>query len=71
MNLFVRVGLPYTMIGIGVVYGGIFLLKKIMAESDYVGTMIFAWLALFWFVYQPLFRRRLNEEKKRIQEKND
>jgi hypothetical protein len=61
LRLFFRAGLPYTLVGMAVIFGGIYALKKIFAGSDYLTALLFLWLALFWFIYQPLFRKRIHK----------
>ncbi len=59
MAVFLKVGLPYTIGGALVIFLGIYLLKHLFPESEYLTVMIFIWLALFWLIYQPLFRRKI------------
>lgn len=59
LKLFLRAGLPYTLVGAFIILSGIFVLKKRLAGSDYQTAALFIWLGLFWFVYQPLFRKRI------------
>jgi uncharacterized membrane protein YfcA len=58
-----KVGIPYTIAGIAVVFAGIYALKHFFAQNEYLTIILFMWLAVFWFVYQPLFRRRIEKEK--------
>ncbi len=64
-----KVGIPYTIIGMGVVFGGIYLLKKLLGNSEYLTVTMFLWLAVFWFIYQPLFRRRMKRLAQKIKQK--
>ncbi len=64
-SILVKVGIPYTLVGMAVVFAGIYLLKHFFAESSYLTAFIFLWLALFWFIYQPLFRKRIREVGKK------
>lgn len=61
--VFLKAGLPCTLIGMGVVFGGIAGLKHLFRGSEYLTILLFFWLALFWFVYQPLFRKRIRKVK--------
>ena len=62
-GLLFKVGLPYTVAGIIVVFGGLYGLKRVFAQNEYLTIILFMWLAVFWFVYQPLFRRRIEKAK--------
>ena len=62
-SVFLKAGLPYTVIGMIVVFGGLYLIKGIFSDSEYLTVILFGWLALFWFVYQPLFRKRIKKLK--------
>ena len=66
MAVFLKVGLPYTIGGALVIFLGIYLLKHLFPESEYLTVMIFIWLALFWLIYQPLFRRKIMAVKKQM-----
>jgi di/tricarboxylate transporter len=57
--VFLKAGLPYTLIGMGVVFGGLAGLRFFFDDSEYLTAILFLWLALFWFIYQPLFRKRI------------
>jgi high-affinity Fe2+/Pb2+ permease len=61
--VFVKAGLPYTIAGMIIVFGGIWGIRHWLGESEYLTAVLFLWLALFWFVYQPLFRRRILKVK--------
>jgi len=63
MTLFVKAGLPYTLGGMSIVFLGLYLLKQIFAGSEYLGYILFAWLAVFWLVYQPLFKNKILSTK--------
>lgn len=54
-----KVAIPYTLVGMTVVFAGIFLLKHFFGENDYLTVFMILWFALFWFIYQPLFRRKI------------
>ncbi len=56
-----KAGLPFTVAGIIIVFLGLFYLKKIFADSEYLVAILFIWLALFWFIYQPLFKKRIQK----------
>lgn len=64
LMVFLKAGLPYTVAGMAVVFAGLYLLKHFFADSEYLTVMLFAWLAVFWLVYQPLFRRRIERVKR-------
>ena len=66
LRLFFRAGLPFTIIGMAIIFTGIYALKKVFAGSDYLTGMLFLWLALFWFIYQPLFRKRIQKVAGRV-----
>lgn len=58
-QVFVKAGLPFTILGMAVVFAGIYLIRAFLGDRSYSGALMFVWLAVFWFVYQPLFRRRI------------
>lgn len=64
MTVFLKVGLPYTIGGALIIFLGISLLKHLFADSEYLTTIIFIWLAIFWLIYQPLFRSKIKATKK-------
>jgi hypothetical protein len=64
LTVFLKAGLPYTIIGMALIFSGIYLIKFIFADSEYLTAILFLWLAVFWFVYQPLFRRRIMQIRK-------
>jgi hypothetical protein len=64
--VFIKAGLPYTLVGMGVVFGGLAGLKHFFNDSEYLTAILFLWLALFWFIYQPLFRKRIFKVKKQM-----
>ncbi len=68
-KMLLKVGIPYTILGMIVIFGGIYLIKIIMGNSEYLTVTLFLWLAVFWFVYQPLFRRRMKRLAEEIKEK--
>ncbi|MFK5953039.1 MAG: hypothetical protein QM498_08270 [Desulfobacterium sp.] len=57
--VFMKAGLPFTIGGMAVVFGGLYELKQYFAGSEYLTPILFGWLALFWFIYQPLFKNRI------------
>mgnify|MGYP000041248268 CR=1 FL=1 len=61
LKILITAGLPYTLIGMAVILGGIFILKQLMAGSDYLGTVLLVWLTFFWLIYQPLFRKKIRK----------
>lgn len=64
--VFIKAGLPYTLVGMGVVFGGLAALKHFFNDSEYLTAILFLWLALFWFIYQPLFRKRIFKVKQQM-----
>jgi hypothetical protein len=38
----------------------LYLLKHVFADSEYLVAILFVWLAVFWGIYQPLFRKRIH-----------
>jgi len=66
LKVFINAGLPYTLIGIVVVLGGIELLRYLFADSEYQTVILFTWLALFWAIYQPLFRNKILKIQKEM-----
>lgn len=64
--LIIKAGLPYTLVGMGVVFGGLAGLKHFFKDSEYLTVILFLWLALFWFIYQPLFRKRILKVKQQM-----
>jgi len=62
-SVFLKAGLPFTVIGVIVVFGGLYLIKRIFSDNEYLTVILFGWLALFWFVYQSLFRKSIKKEK--------
>jgi uncharacterized membrane protein YfcA len=67
LNIFFRAGLPYTLVGMLVIFAGIYGLKYFFADSQYLTAILFLWLALFWFVYQPLFKRRIKNISRQME----
>lgn len=65
LSSILKVGIPYTLVGMAVVFAGIYLVRYLFAESRYYMVFIFLWLAVFWFIYQPLFRKALREVAKK------
>ena len=59
--IFLKAGLPYTLAGAVVIFGGIYALKYLLAGSEHLSTLLLLWLALFWLIYQPLFRKRIRK----------
>ena len=64
LSVLLKAGIPYTVAGMVVVFLGLYLLKQTFAESEYLTAILFVWLAAFWFVYQPLFRKKIQAAKK-------
>ncbi len=61
MRILLKAGLPYTIAGMVVVFAGLYLLRRVFDGSEYLTAILFLWLALFWFIYQPLFRSRIRK----------
>ncbi len=70
LTLFVKAGLPYTIGGMAIVFLGLFLLKQIFAGNEYLTYILFAWLAVFWLIYQPLFKNKIANTKIKMNMKN-
>jgi len=66
LMVFIKAGLPYTIVGMIVVFCGLAGLRYFFGDSDYIAAILFVWLALFWFIYQPLFRKRMLTVKRRL-----
>lgn len=66
IRLFLKAGLPYTLVGMVAIFGGIYGLKRIFAGSEYLTAILFIWLGLFWIIYQPLFRKRIGKVANQI-----
>jgi uncharacterized membrane protein YfcA len=66
LTLFMKAGLPYTLGGMIIVFLGLFLLKHMFAENEYLTYILFAWLAVFWLVYQPLFKNKIAKTKMKM-----
>lgn len=67
LAVFLKVGLPYTVMGALVIFLGIYALKRIFADNKHLTAIIFVWLALFWFIYQPIFRKKIKSTKKLLE----
>ncbi len=61
MRILLKAGLPYTILGMVIVLGGLYALRRVFDGSEYLSAILFLWLALFWFIYQPLFRNRIRK----------
>ncbi|OGR12003.1 MAG: hypothetical protein A2277_01710 [Desulfobacterales bacterium RIFOXYA12_FULL_46_15] len=64
--LLLKAGLPFTLLGMLIVFAGIYILKQVFAENQYLTGMLFAWLAIFWVIYQPLFKNQIIKIKAQI-----
>ncbi len=64
--VFLKAGLPFTIAGMAVVFGGLWAIKTIFKGSEYLTVFLFVWLGLFWFIYQPMFRKRIEKVKKQM-----
>ncbi len=59
LTVLVKAGIPFTLIGMIIVFAGLYALKKIFAGNEYLVAILFIWLAVFWMIYQPLFRNKI------------
>ena len=57
--LFAKAGLPFTILGMVIVFAGLYLLKQYFADNEYLTAILFGWLAIFWIIYQPLFKNKI------------
>lgn len=64
--LLLKAGLPFTLLGIAAVFLGIHGIRYFFSESRYFTVILFLWLALFWFIYQPMFRKRIIGLKRQL-----
>jgi len=65
--VFIKAGLPLTIAGMVVVFGGLYGLKQLFSDNEYLMAILFAWLALFWIIYQPLFKNRILKVKNQLE----
>ena len=63
LAVFLKVGLPYTIAGALVIFLGIYLLKHLFVDSKHLTAIVLIWLAFFWFIYPPLFRKKIKATK--------
>ncbi|WP_022666198.1 hypothetical protein [Desulfospira joergensenii] len=63
LALFLKAGLPFTLAGMAIVFSGIYIIKQVFAGNEYLTVILFAWLAVFWIIYQPLFKSRIARTK--------
>ncbi len=68
--LFLKAGLPYTLGGMAIVFLGLYLIKQTFAGNEYLTYILFAWLAVFWLVYQPLFKHKIATTKMKMKMRN-
>ena len=66
LTIFIKTGLPYTAAGVVIIFAGIYGLKYFLGDSEYLTALLFLWMALFWFIYQPLFRRKVKRYAQQI-----
>jgi hypothetical protein len=59
--LLAKAGMPLTIIGMVVVFLGIYIVKYFLAGTQYFSIALIGWLAVFWFVYQPFFIRKIRK----------
>lgn len=63
----IKAGLPYTIGGGIVIFLGIYVLKHLFAgHGSTLTLLLFAWLGLFWAVYQPMFRKKIEKVKRNL-----
>lgn len=62
-----KAGLPFTVLGMIIVFSGLYFLKRIFAGNEYLVAILFVWLAVFWAIYQPLFKKRMIKVKQQHQ----
>ncbi len=68
LTVFLKAGLPYTVAGVLIVFGGLYALKEVLAGSEYLTVILFLWLAVFWLIYQPLFRKRIRKVAEQLKQ---
>ena len=68
-KVFLWAGLPYTILGMFIVFAGLYILRRIFGDNEHLVVIMFLWLALFWFVYQPLFRKRIRKVASSVENK--
>lgn len=66
LAILVKAGLPFTILGMAIVFSGIYILKQVFAENEYLVAILFVWLAIFWMIYQPLFKNQIIKTKTRM-----
>lgn len=59
--LLIKAGIPLTILGMLVVFIGIYIVKHFLAGTQYFSIALIVWLALFWFIYQPIFIRKIRK----------
>lgn len=59
LTLLLKAGLPFTIAGMAIVFSGLYLLRRFFAGNEYLTAILFGWLAVFWIIYQPLFKNRI------------
>lgn len=57
--ILIKTGLPFTVLGMIIVFLGIYILKQMFAGNEYLVAILFVWLAVFWTIYQPLFKNQI------------
>ena len=50
LKVFLKAGLPYTIIGMLIVFAGLYLLKQIFNDNEHLVVILFLWLFLFCFI---------------------
>lgn len=63
LTLLLKAGLPFTIAGMAIVFAGLYLLRQFFAGNEYLTVILFGWLAVFWIIYQPLFKNRIARVK--------
>jgi hypothetical protein len=64
--VFLKAGLPFTIAGMLIVFAGLFAVRHLFNGSEYLSLIQLAWLAVFWFIYQPMFKRRIEKVKAQL-----
>lgn len=63
LKVFIKAGLPFTIVGMAIVFAGIYLIKNYFSDNEYLTLILFGWLAVFWIIYQPLFKNKITQLK--------
>jgi hypothetical protein len=66
LMVFLKAGLPFTIAGMLVVLVGLFAVRRLFGGSEHLSLLQLLWLAVFWFIYQPMFKRRIDKVKTQL-----